>query len=151
MSLINTLNKRGSPHRSLGHSFVGVSPATQYYSVNFNLLFSIWQDFKRETEWDDIPYADNLSSNMSWGRQSNAFERSINIAATYWFLSRASRHSSRSLSSVVWHLWPRLKAHKKGWIFYQHSQLRVIVFSKKIFWFPILLIKIFWFWWRKKK
>jgi hypothetical protein len=24
-------------------------------------------------------------------------------------------------------------------------------FSKKIFWFPILLKKIFWFWWRKKK
>ena len=24
-------------------------------------------------------------------------------------------------------------------------------FSKKIFWFPMLLKKIFWFWWRKKK
>jgi hypothetical protein len=24
-------------------------------------------------------------------------------------------------------------------------------FSKKIFWFPMLLEKIFWFWWRKKK
>jgi hypothetical protein len=26
-----------------------------------------------------------------------------------------------------------------------------MVFSKKIFWFPMLLKKIFWFWWRKKK
>ena len=24
-------------------------------------------------------------------------------------------------------------------------------FSKKIFWFPMLLKKIFWFWWREKK
>jgi hypothetical protein len=24
-------------------------------------------------------------------------------------------------------------------------------FSKKIFWFPVWLKKIFWFWWRKKK
>jgi hypothetical protein len=24
-------------------------------------------------------------------------------------------------------------------------------FSKKIFWFPMLLKKIFWFWWRKKQ
>jgi hypothetical protein len=26
----------------------------------------------------------------------------------------------------------------------------VCFFSKKIFWFPMLLKKIFWFWWRKK-
>ena len=28
--------------------------------------------------------------------------------------------------------------------------LVMVFFSKKIFWFPILLKKIFWFWWRKK-
>ena len=29
--------------------------------------------------------------------------------------------------------------------------LKLWFFSKKIFWFPMLLKKIFWFWWRKKK
>jgi hypothetical protein len=27
----------------------------------------------------------------------------------------------------------------------------MVFFSKKLFWFPMLLKKIFWFWWRKKK
>jgi ABC-type multidrug transport system fused ATPase/permease subunit len=49
---------------------------------------------------------------ISWGRQSNAFERSIRTAATYWFFSRAFRQSSNNLSRIVWHPWPLLKAHK---------------------------------------
>jgi hypothetical protein len=43
---------------------------------------------------------------QSWGRQSNALERSIRTAATYWFFSRAFRQSSNNLSRVVWHPWP---------------------------------------------
>jgi hypothetical protein len=65
-------------------------------------------NIKKATGADNIPVkvvrqckvtvAQQLSS---LGRQSKAFERSINTVATYWFLSRASCQSSRSLSSVV--------------------------------------------------
>ena len=32
-----------------------------------------------------------------------------------------------------------------------HLTSRLWFFSKQIFWFPMLLKKIFWFWWREKK
>jgi hypothetical protein len=90
--------------RSLGYPFLEIGPTTKN-TIYFRLLFSVWQIwFKkigRTSQWE-TPYADNLSSNISWGRQSNAFGRFIGTAAIYWFLSNAPRQSSSSLSSVVW-------------------------------------------------
>jgi hypothetical protein len=58
--------------------------------------------------------AESLSNKITWGRQSNALERSLRTAATYWFFSRAFRQSSNNLRRVVWHPWPLLKAQKKA-------------------------------------
>ena len=43
--------------------------------------------------------------------------------------------------------WQRLKLFRDGPFNFQGG---LWFFSKKIFWFPMLLKKIFWFWWRKK-
>jgi hypothetical protein len=110
ISLIQkTLDKKEAMDRSLGYPFLEIGPTTKN-TIYFRLLFSVWQIwFKkigRTSQWE-TPYADNLSSNISWwGRQSNAFGRFIGTAAIYWFLSNAPRQSSSSLSSEAWRFIP---------------------------------------------
>jgi hypothetical protein len=62
MSLIKTLNKRGSRIDPWG---TPLWMSAQLLSTLLTLICCFLfdkQDFKRETEGDDIPYADNLST-----------------------------------------------------------------------------------------
>ena len=61
-----------------------------------------------------VAYVLNFAIKSPWGRQSNALDRSINIAAMHSWLSKALRQSSSSLSRVDWQPKPFLKAAKKG-------------------------------------
>ena len=62
----------------------------------------------------DSPYALSFSVMRSGGRQSNALDRSINIAATYSFLSKAFIHSSVIASKTDWQLKPFRNAERYG-------------------------------------
>ena len=58
----------------------------------------------------DNPYAVSLAVIMVWGRQSNALDRSMRIAAAWSPLSSAFRHSSDIAISTDWQLKPLWKA-----------------------------------------
>ena len=62
----------------------------------------------------DSPYALSFSVIRSGGRQSNALDKSINIAATYSFLSKAFLQCSVIASKTDWQLKPLRKAERYG-------------------------------------
>jgi hypothetical protein len=113
ISLIQkTLDKKEAMDRSLGYPFLEIGPTTKN-TIYFRLLFSVWQIwFKkigRTSQWE-TPYADNLSSNISWwGRQSNAFGRFIlffylkYLLLLSWVNGNApSDHTAKTTRRLTW-------------------------------------------------
>jgi hypothetical protein len=66
-------------------------------------LLRLLEDWKQALDCNEYiaPYADNLHVKISSGKQSNAFDKSIKIAAIYSLQSKACFQSSKSLKRVV--------------------------------------------------
>ena len=114
MSFRKTLYSRGPSIGSLGDPFHEVLPVTSMWSQLYTLLSISDVTARSSTAPPDRPYASNLASNSLLGRQSNALDRSIRIAATHLCWSSANFQSSTRRRRVIWHPNPLRNAARKG-------------------------------------
>jgi hypothetical protein len=105
----------------------------------FHLKGGLWF-FSKNTLWNEYLGTDHLT----WRRGGYGFLyrsekkfRTTQELEYYFFLSRK-----------VQFFFPEFYIRLREWPF--HLKGGLWFFSKKIFWFPMLLKKIFGFWWRKK-